>query len=152
MEVKKVCHLDYGDRFIWLDDETRAQMSVRSDYSRLQVLKLVDIDADQIYYQTLDGYQHTLYYNSGNKVIIVPDDSWGASSVPDREFINFAVRCNGCGEGHGSHYTGSGTWVDGICCDSPRSGKWFVPNERDLRKYHPGSFEEIDDFFASIGL
>jgi hypothetical protein len=149
MKVKKVCHLEYGDRFIWFDDETRVQMAVRCDYSRLQVLKLVDIGPDQIWYQTLDGYQHTLYHTAGNKVMIVPDDS-GPMSVSDID-MNFAVRCSGCGKTYGDHYTGSGAWFDGICCDEKRSGKWFVPLESSLREFHPEEFES-EDFFSSLGL
>ena len=149
MEVKQVANLDYGDRFIWLDDETRRNMAVHFDRDRLQVLKLVDIDSDKITYETLAGVQDILYYLPSSMVIIIPDDS-GPMSVTDID-MNFSVRCIQCQKNYGGHYTGRGSWIDGICCGEQRSGKWFVPFEDDLRKYHPEAFEG-EDFFASLGL
>lgn len=149
MQVKQVADLAYGDRFIWLDDETRRNMAVHFDRDRLQVLKLVDMDSEKITYETLAGVRDILYYLSSSMVIIIPDDS-GIMNVSAID-MNFAVRCSQCKKNYGSHYTGKGSWTDGICCGEARSGKWFVPLEEDLRKYHPEVFD-VEDFFASLGL
>lgn len=148
-EIRKIAHLEYGDRFIWATDETRQYMNtVDGNDPNFQVLRCEDIvfnyndydNVHKLYFTRLDGTSDDLFFKDHHLVAIVDKET---------RVFDFSVLCDQCGRIYGDHFVGLNARLIGIHCHEPKSGVWFVPNERSLRQH--AEFPE-NEFFESLGL
>ncbi len=135
----RVKDLEVGDRILWADDYTRKHMCAtechgESNWSKTQVLKVLEISERTITYATHGGERHSLWYTDKCVVYVFP------KGVNDRRSeINYDAPCGRCGKMAGVHKRH--TWR---CPDHDVLG--FLPKDESFIK--GADF----DFFAELGL
>lgn len=139
MKVIPISELKEGQHFIWADDCTRRFMWCDIDPNHQQVLRLIRRRGDEIKFSWLDGRVTTFVFDPHHWAILIEDH---------RCPIPLDFRCQNCGMRAGDHYPGHDIRESGFHCNHFGSGQWFVPFDKDIKKYLG---EEID-FFADLGL